>query len=307
MIYEYALEPEMVATWAELHSQPHFKRAFGLGQGRIVSRYPKNWAKMVWDSFSGSNDMDKKRLEELLVRLKETMVKRKDCCWNDPKGSWLQNVLHEHARHQFFAIMSRYNPGGHREIFTEADLSCDTVEKWDVPHGCIVPRKAQNMIAAIEMMLTICRWVKFIDPYIVKFGENYKLSFKAFLEVLGRDRPVGSPETIEIHVDHNANMAASTDFLKNEFAKIIPPCLSLNLFRWKELPVGQDLHNRFILTDLGGVSFHHGLDVGPDGQTDNISRLDRAEYEFLCSQYDSKGTAFDLAEPPIQIVGDKWD
>jgi len=305
MIYEYALEPEMVATWGGLHSLPHFKRAFGLGQGRIVSRYPKSWAKMVWDSFSSESDMDKKRLEELLMRLKETMVKRKDCCWDDASGGWLENAIHEHVRYPFFAIMARDNPEGRLEVFTETDLADDSQEKWDIPHGRTVQRKAQDMIVAIEMMLTDCRWVKFIDPYIVKFGESYKLSLAAFLEVLGKNRPVGPPEAIEIHADHNANMAASTDFLKKEIAKIVPSNLSVTLFRWQEKPGGQDLHNRFILTDLGGVSFHHGLDVGPEGQTDNISRLDRAEYEFLCSQYDSKGTAFDLAEQPTVIVGIK--
>ena len=99
MIYEYALEPEMVSAWGRLHNQRFFLREFGLGQGRLVSRYPKKWARKVWESFGGDNDMDKKRLEELLVRLQETMIKRKDCVWDDAQETWIENALLEHVRH----------------------------------------------------------------------------------------------------------------------------------------------------------------------------------------------------------------
>jgi len=78
MIFEYALEPEMVAAWGSAHNSRFFSREFGLGQGRLVSRYPKNWARKVWDSYQGANQMDRKRLEELLIRLQATMVKRND-------------------------------------------------------------------------------------------------------------------------------------------------------------------------------------------------------------------------------------
>jgi hypothetical protein len=83
MIYEYALEPEMVATWGTVNNYRFFLREFGLGTGRLVSHYPRAWMKKVWISFDGRNEMDKKRLEELLSRLKETMVKRTNCCWDE--------------------------------------------------------------------------------------------------------------------------------------------------------------------------------------------------------------------------------
>lgn len=104
MIYEYALEPEMVAAWGDRHNHRFFLREFGLGSGRLVSKYPKAWAKKVWDSFDGASQMDRKRLEELLVRLKETMVKRKDPVWDDAQESWLENALAEHARHHFLEL-----------------------------------------------------------------------------------------------------------------------------------------------------------------------------------------------------------
>ena len=300
MIYEYALEPEMVATWGELYNCRFFIREFGLGQGRLVSRYPKTWAKKVWEAFGSGREIDRKRLEELLVRLKETMVKRKECCWDDEKESWFENALQEHERYPFFAIMARNNPEGRAEILAEADLAGESLASWDVPHGRTVPRKAAEMTAAIEMMLSRCRWVKFIDPHISPGRPDYRPSLRAFMTILGAERPVSQPEAVEIHTGrHNA----TANFLKESYEGLIPVGLPVTLFQWQERPGGQGLHNRYILTDLGGVSFHHGLDTGADGETDDITRLDRAQYELRCAQYNINAPAFDQAEEPLEIIG----
>ncbi len=47
MVYEYALEPELVATWGNRQDFRYFVEKFGLGQPRIVSRYPKPWKRLV--------------------------------------------------------------------------------------------------------------------------------------------------------------------------------------------------------------------------------------------------------------------
>jgi len=84
---------------------------------------------------------------------------------------------------------------------------------------------------------------------------------------------------IEIHM---ASHPATVDFLRDSFQKIIPEGLQVTLYQWQEKSDGQKLHNRYILTDLGGVSFHHGLDTGRDGETDDISRLASKQYECRC-------------------------
>ena len=62
--------------------------------------------------------------------------------------------------------------------------------------------------------------------------------------------------------------------------------LQITLYKWQERPGGQKLHNRYILTGLGGVSFHHGLDTGAEGETDASNRLDLDQYILRCKQYD---------------------
>lgn len=299
MISEYALEPEMVAAWGNRLNQRFFIREFELGQGRLVSRYPKKWAKKVWDSFDSESEMDKKRLEELLIRLKETMVKRKDMVWDKDK-TWLDNAWQEHDRYPFQAILAGNNPEDRLEVLCEDSLVPGPCPGWDNPHGEIVARQATAMTEAVKGMLTCCRWVRFIDPYIAHCNQRHKDSLQAFFSVLFRERAVGPPDTIEIHTSGDG---ASNDHVKGFYGRITPTGIQVTLYRWKERPGGQRLHNRYILTDIGGVSFLHGLDTGQAGETDDIHRLDLAQYTLRCQQYDPAALAFDRAAEPLIITG----
>ncbi|QQG64650.1 hypothetical protein [Desulfobulbus oligotrophicus] len=299
MIFEYALEPEMVAAWGDRVNHRYFIREFGSGQGRLVSRYPKKWARKVWDACAGGSDMDKARLTELLVRLQETMIKRKDYVW-DEGATWLDNAGQEHARHPFRAVLAHNNPAGRPEILCEDGLAASPCPGWDNPHGITVNRKASEMVAAVRQMLTCCQWVKFIDPHLWPGESRYNNSLRAFMMVLAGPRPIVPPESIEIHTKR---IDVEDHIILKRFQEVIPNALQVSLYQWQERPRGQGLHNRYILTDLGGVSFHHGLDTGADGETDDLTRLDMDQYLFRCKQYDPAAPAFDQAADPLKITG----
>lgn len=299
MIYEYALEPEMVATWGTIEKFIVFFRAFGLGQGRVVSNYPRKWAKTVYTCAHGTV-MDRKRLVELLKRIKENMIERRDPIYDSDKGNWIENALLEHKRHPFFAIMARNNHNNLSYVFCENDLAASPCPNWDIPHGIIVNRNAVEMAAAVETMLNCCRWVKFIDPYFSKAKWEYRKSFAAFFSILGSKRPVGSLDSIEIHTSDDG---VSEQHLKDFCKEILPVGLTVTLFQWRVKLVGQRLHNRYILTDLGGVAFHHGLDTGDDSETDDITRLDCDQYKLHCTQYNRTTLVFEEAEAPLELIG----
>lgn len=300
MIHEYALEPEMVATWGKRENYRFFIRAFDEGKGRRVSRYPKSWAKKVWNAYAGRSDFEKKRLEELLIRITENMVKRKNCQWDENIGGWLQNAIKEHERFPFHAIIARKNSVNHSAVVCEDDLSLSTCPKWETPHGISISRNASNMADIVWQMLFCCRWVRFIDPFFSQCKNGHRTSLAAFLKILKAERPVGSPEAVEIHTRGGG---ADMDFLKDFFENIIPAGISLVLFQWREKPGSQKLHNRYILTDLGGVSFYHGLDAGKSGETDDVSRMDRDQYHLRCTQYHESTNTFEEAEKPLFIDG----
>lgn len=301
MIREYALEPEMVATWGDLYRARFYLREFGFEQGRLVSQYPKKWTKKVWDAFDSADENDKRRLTELLVQLKKAMIKRKNCEWSGTSEGWLSNALVEHNRYPFSALMVKNNPGTDEErLIVESSLSVAPCYGWDNPHGLPVKRNAQEMLNSVGVLLSHCRWVKFVDPYLCQCRHNYKLSMTTFFQSLATQEPIGQPENIEIHTSGDG---ASEEYLKEFYGQILPCGLEAILYRWKEKAGGQGLHNRYILTDIGGVSFLHGLDCGEDGETDDVNRLDVKQYMLRCGQYNPTASAFEHSDPPIVIQG----
>jgi hypothetical protein len=56
------------------------------------------------------------------------------------------------------------------------------------------------------------------------------------------------------------------------------------------------LHNRYILTDIGGVSFGVGLDDGIDGETDEVTVLEDMTYQFRWAQFAGPAPAFELVD-----------
>jgi len=309
MIHEYALEPKLVITWVDRHVGRFFIEKFGLGQPRIVSRYPKRWKKLVWAAFenasTGSNEIERKRMEELVERLGETMVKRRDGRWNSD-AAWLDNAEDEHRRVPFAAILARSNPRRHQDVLVADELD-DATPLWSKARGQSVIRSASAMATAVAGMLRSARVVIFVDPHFGPEKPRYREPLREFLRVMVDARPGEAPCRIEFHSAAAGSGRATLEYFNEQCAARLPACvprgLRVAVVRLGERPGGERMHNRYILTELGGVTFGVGLDAGDEGDSDDVQLLDRAQYEERWRQYASEARVFDRPEPPITIVG----
>ncbi len=303
MIHEYALEPELVATWGNRHDYRYFVEKFGLGQPRIVSRYPRSWKRLVWQAFQSSDDLERTRMVELLQRLSERMVHRRGYQW-DPGRAWSENARAEHERVPFQAILARENPEGHPRVLIAADLN-DGTPLWAVPQGLTVARRAGDMAAAVAALLRIARIVVFVDPYFGPDSFRHRLTLEAFLRALVQGRCVTGPERVEVHTstENTATRAVFEAACQGLLRRCIPAGIRLMWVRLDARAQGEQLHNRYILTDLGGVLFGAGLDEGDHGTTDDLVVLDRAQYEVRWQQHAGDALAFDQPEAPVEIQG----
>ena len=306
MIYEYALEPELVATWTDRSDCRYFKESFGLGQGRVVSRYPKRWKSLVWNAFNSTDDFARKRLEELLASLSEQMVQRSDARWDGESTSWRNNAESEHERLPFHAILARTNPKNHAHVLTENDIDEDSATRWAVGRWCSVARSAAEMADAVAPLLRCSSDVIFVDPYFGPERPRYLRSFEAFLERMVSQRPGETPKRVEVHTA--ADNTGTEEFFRGEckrrLRRCVPEGIQVLVRRLKQKQDGEKLHNRYILTDLGGITFGTGLDTGNEGETDDITLMDRDQYQLRWSQYGGNPPAgFDQEETPVEVVG----
>ena len=309
MIHEYALEPELVASWHDLYKFHLFSGKFGFGKGRVVSRYPKKWTKRVWDAFKDdfgktASPVDRKRMEKLLKQIANPVVRRPGCIWEAAR-EWLPNAESEHTSHKHFhTIVARNNPGSNENVMRESEFLEYTEGDQDLPKGS-VPRNAEDMANCVAPMLHCATKILFIDPYFRAKEERFRRPLAAFLQRVDTQT---SGITIELHTSASHYNAPAWDFFRQEcedrLPPIIPKGLTLTVSRWKERAGGEKLHNRYILTDIGGVSFLIGLDCDLEGNSsDVIARLSATTYSKLLDDYDKRNGAFDLDGEVFTVEG----
>ena len=310
MIHEYALEPELVASWHDPVKLRLLAGMFGLGTGRVVSRYPKNWSRTIWESlgpaFGASiREIQKKRFEEFLKRLKETEVRRHDYIWEDTR-SWLENAEGEHDRCPFHSIIARTNPRNVTHVMSEESLADGTGEGWDVPNSIAVQRTASSMANAVKPMLCCADLVVFVDPHFRASRLAFRKPLSEFLSIIAAADRGSSQVTVELHTGNITCGAPDWNHFRSEcerhLGSVVPVGLSLVIKRWKNRENGERLHNRYILTDKGGVEFGVGLDEGDSDTTDDISLLGEKAFYCRLRQYYLPGQTFEL-EGEVTIMG----
>ncbi len=311
MIHEYALEPELVASWHNSSDYRYFIEQFGFNRsgtatGRVVAQCPKKWEKRVWDAFSANsgrsaNSFDsRRRIETFLRGLKETLVRRPNIRWDDQR-TWLENAEQENTRRPFHAILARDNPRNNSQVVHGDDvLAHSPPPLWDVHPETTVSRQAKAMATHLKPMLRCATKVFFVDPHFRASEARFRNPLREFLRIIcDGSRTV----TLEYHASASYANAPSWDHFqrecKNHLPRLIPQGFKLTVRRWKDRAGGQRSHNRYILTDIGGVLFGHGLDEG-DG-SDDISRLSREIYRKRCDDYGHSGSnpAFDLERDTV--------
>ena len=312
MIHEYALEPKLVASWHERRRAIFFAKEFGslpgkFDTGRVVSRYPEHWEDLVWEAFKTTfgdtaTHNDRRRLGSILDQLRERMVRRPECIWDDEKD-WLINAEAEHQGRPFHAILVRKNPDQNTNVMCEGDVWQDKARRWDAPSTIIVQRYANTMAACVAPMLRCATRVLFVDPYFRANTENNEEKFRRplaeFLRTIGTR---ASQVTIELHTsDKELSWEDFRKECKDHLPDVVPTGVTITVYRWKNSI--ERLHNRYILTDIGGVLFGTGLDEGRPGTTDDVARLNRNVYIQRFRDYAGPNGAFDLDGEPFPVEG----
>jgi hypothetical protein len=160
----------------------------------------------------------------------------------------------------------------------------------------VISRTAREMGACVALLLRVSKEIVFIDPYFRPQEIRHRRPLEAFLSAVLEKRDGMLPTCVEIHTGDSLGY----DYFKTEceqrLPSIVPEGIQVHIVRWREKDGGEKLHNRYILTDIGGVSFGVGLDDGAEGETDEVTLLDDKTYRFRWAQFVGSEPAFELVD-----------
>lgn len=304
MIHAFALEPALVATWGKREEFRFIHDKFGIGSPRVLLELPafSKWKKKVYDAALelALSQEDMKRIEELFRLFGEHKHRRADAVY-DGVLSWLENAEREYARQLFAGILATHNPRNHTAVLVGDQIGAEN-PRFGCQGGAAASRTPESLALTLSAMLINCRELHLIDPHFGPENARHRKVLEALMNVLGVSGV--ALEHIRVHCAEKSQLG----FFEQEAARMaarLPSGISIEFVRWRQKPGGDRLHNRYVLTDVGGVSLGVGLDAGDAGETDDVLLLPRASYTLRWAQYVEESGAFECVDRPATIAGTK--
>jgi hypothetical protein len=290
MYYEYAVDPESFDSW---QTTRYLLDAFGFDKGRLICDLPrKKWKRLIFERLTAqvSGEIERKRIEERLHRIPPgTLVRRPDAVYSADKD-WLDNALVEHTRRAFRAVLSPKTATGVTEVLDPREVD-DLDSRWSVPPGMTLQRDAATVVSELSLLLKHARSIDLVDPH---FQAQKAMKVK-FLYAVARN---SAPDAvITMHLKEDAKGEPGRSLCATATARLpeqIPEGRVVEILVWRERTGGERFHNRFVLTNAGGVQFGDGLEHGGDVEVDRVSRLGGQEHGEYRQRYNANSTSFEF-------------
>lgn len=293
MIHEYALDPAIVTDW------PSFKYIIdqcGVHHGRLISEFPKDWPTVA----IGLCQIQGTKRTAIVDRLKGLKYERKLAIskriYNDER-EWINNALSQHDIKPFHAIIALHNPRNCNYVLIANEIEEGT-PLWKVKRGDVIARSAEAIANCARNLIENSKEILFIDPHFIFADEagkeivRFYNTLKLIIECSFRDR---SLRRFELHLKYkniHQDINSWKSLCREKVSPLLPQKFKMKVFVWKKKWDGDDMHARYILTELGGIRYDYGLDEGWVGTTTDVELMAPEVYEKRWKDFQEKSSAF---------------
>lgn len=304
MLSEYAVEP--AAIGADWRTFKDLIDRFGADKGRLISRLPTKWEKKVIQAAKDAGVPDV-RMSSIIERLSHSKHKVVDFNRDyDHEADWIGNALREHGTRPFKAIICGAGKGTSAEAMDPDDCS-DAHPLFRATTSCDVTRIADQIADALHTMTAVSKEVDIVDPYfdLRPAKGNYLATLVSLLARLAR--APGQTKAIRIHFrDHDTRPSAEI-LARDGSAQVkglLPPGYRIEFYAWSEKLGGEDFHDRYVLTELGGIMIGAGLSADGPEESAAFTLLNFEHAQGLRSRFSDGSTVYARVGSAVRIHDD---
>ena len=325
MIYEYAVDPALLTSWA-IANDVGLAPQFGLDHRRVVADLPSNWdgeaagallEKFGWDDGDPGYLDARSRLDALLAFMRPR-ARRGQVGAKDP---WLNQDVEAHGMEPFHAILASEKLPGNDAVITPAVVQDLRNEHWYLPTIDVTTKTAEALATQLAPLLQAASQIVLVDPYFKADKPGYPEVLELLVQRALAKRTQGRPRpeiTVMTGVGDREQPAAGIPLeeqLRREAAHRcgkarellgahIPKGISITFVCIAQFEGGDQVHNRLLLTDIGGAIIPYGTQVLGECVFDDITPMYAGQYRTRWRQY-GKGDGLNVVGKAVDVAGEK--
>ena len=285
MLFEYALDPRLLNNWANFR---YYYESFGVSEGRLISRYPKHWERLVYESLDGCGEIERKKIVERLAEIKSRLMNAGRPY--DADKDWLLNAEISHSFREFRAIIASANPRK-RDFVLDGHALDSHDPRWKSETRLPLPRQGRELAKALTLLLQISRNLVLVDRHFTPTQPRFRNTLQA-LVTASRKVTGAYPDRIELLVSPESDFAFFRNECVSRLSALFATTVVVHVRILAEIPGGEKLHNRYILTERGGAFLGIGLDEGEAGESDDLALMSTSQFDRRWTQYGQGAPAF---------------
>lgn len=290
MIYEYALDPDVLKKWASnRRDYAEFLREYGKGSPRLISSFPKKKVSKLRGYLLNKSPSDAGsshcwRYEEMVKEITKSLILRDGAEVADV--SWNQQVKTEHRRIPFGVVLSNEEIDIDRNITPESMYSESSI--WNHPRQRSIPRTIDCICSAVRGLLCYSiENIVIVDAY--GWSNEAIRTIKYFINSIVTDRVNSKLPTIKLFYKEHEQRGLPADRTKQLIVDGLNPDLpeiNLQVYELRETEESDVFHNRCIFTEHGGIILGHGIGVSDsETHTDEAILMEKEIHEKKRNQF----------------------
>lgn len=296
MIFEYALDPSVLFSWAaNRRNYAEFMREYGLGTPRLISSFPKKRASklrsyLLKNSPSENDSLQGRRHQEMVVKITESLILRDG--QNITDASWNEITKTEHERAPFGVVVSSNEIDIDQNITPDNMYSPDSI--WEHSRQSNFPRTLDGIFTELRDLLRLStEKIVIVDAY--GWSQDAINTIQHIINSIHEDRVNSKCPSITLYYkeklgSNNTGIGSPPGCrVKQQIMEgLSSDCSDINLivFELRETEGSDAFHNRCVLTEHGGIILGHGIGVsGNESHTDEAILMEANIYDKKWNQF----------------------
>ena len=261
MIKEFAIQPEVMATWAHFRE---LRADFEVGCGRLICKYPKGWTKTVIELVDRNvapennfGDIRASAIKNYVTAEKHRFLPARGRTFEPSQKTWLENAEGCVLPDAFDGIIALSNPRQKASVLVAGEFD-RTGQVFKTRTQMDVEKTPSGLAACAAKLLLACKELAIVDPFFNPTMNGFDETLLEMLDIV-RTRPQPAC-SITIHVrqpDVFVEHVQKANY-ESELAPHLPDASTLSVVFWPDVPGG--MHPRYLLTELGGIKYDWGFD-----------------------------------------------